>query len=28
VMAWFWTDAAETAFDYSDLMQSAEGRQN
>jgi hypothetical protein len=27
-LAWFWTEAAETAFDYGDLMQSAEGRQN
>jgi hypothetical protein len=27
-MSWWWTPAAETAFDSSDLMQSAAGRQN
>jgi hypothetical protein len=27
-MSWWWTDAAETAFDYTDAMQSTEGRQN
>jgi hypothetical protein len=27
-LAWFWTDGAETAFDYSNLLTSADGRQN
>jgi hypothetical protein len=27
-VAWFWTEAAEKAFDYGELMQSVEGRQN
>lgn len=27
-MCWFWTGAAETAFDLNDLLTSHEGRQN